>query len=254
MSDIKHPRKLERDTIVDCIIEVRFQLVSESAREIFPGVLYGELKKNYPTMQKTPVAEIPQRIRETDQKLRYQPTVEFVGALGRVRVADFAIQITVSYPYPGWEAFKPTAEQVLRVLTASELVAKYERISILYNNIIFASENTYDLSPLELNLQVGRGLEVAGRGTMVRVELPHELGVSIVQIQTGAEARIGKPGSEPTILHGPHLSIDTIAMGDMNGFEEMMERLEHVRTVERDLYFRMIKPETWEQLGPIWEK
>ena len=247
------PLRLERDPIVDCLIQTRLKLVSDSASEVLPGILYKELGDQFPQHAKTPVSQIPSNMRREDDNLRYQPVVELVGPVGRVGIAESAVQLRVTYPYPGWAELRPVAERVLGCVMNSGLVASYERLSVLYNNVITCGADGFDLAPLELDLTIGR--DIGERvGTMLRTEFPHELGSTIVQVQTGAQARIEQEGKAPIVLEGVHLGVDTIAFGNIRNFEDMQQRLNHVRVVEREIFFRMLKPETCEQLGPVWEE
>lgn len=254
MTEKKFPIRLENDPIVNCIIELRFQPESDTAIDVFPGVLYGCLKDSFPHMEKTPVAQIPSSVRRIDENLKYSATVDFVGDWGRVKVADCAVQIQINFPYPGWQQVKPRVEKILDSVMKAGLIAQYERISIVYHNIIPVDEGCSALSPLELDLKIGRDIDQLEQSTLLRTEFAHDEGVTIVQVQSGAQAQIEKPGQLAEIVKGTHLSVDTIAVGDIKDFEYMRERLELVHTVERNIFFRMVKEDAWKKLGPVWEE
>ena len=254
MTENNFPTRLENDPIVDCIIELRFQPESDTAIDVFPGVLYSHLKDSYPKMEKTPVAQIPSSVRKIDDNLKYSATVDFVGDQGRVKVADCAIQIGINAPYPGWKLVRPRVEAVLESVMNTGLVSRYERISILYHNIIPVDEGCSALDPLELDLKIGRNIDQREQGILLRTEIAHGEGVTIVQVQSGAQAQIAIPGQPIKMVKGTHLSVDTIAVGDIENFEQMRERLELVHSVERNIFFRMVKEDAWQKLEPIWEK
>ncbi len=131
MNTAKFPARLEKDPIVDCIIELRFKMGSDSVAGVFPGVLYSQIKEDFPEMRNTPVAEIPKNVRAADENLRYHATVEFIGIWGKVLVADSSVQIRVNYPYPGWSEVEPRALKILKSVVDTGLISDYERISWL---------------------------------------------------------------------------------------------------------------------------
>ncbi len=247
------PIRLENDPIVECIIEMRFKIGSDSAADVFPGLLYSQIKESFPESRTTPVAEIPRRVRAADENLRYQATVEFVGTWGRVLVADSSVQLRVNYPYPGWGEVEPRALNILKCVVDTGIISDYERISIVYHNIIETEDDSYDLSPLELTLSIGKDLAIPPRGTLLRTELPHDSGVTIVQIQSGAVATINSSEDASRVIRGIHLSVDTIATCKMTSFEEMKENLSLVHSIERGIFFKMLKEDTWMNMGPVWE-
>lgn len=247
------PTRLSSDPIVDCIIELRFKMESGSAVDVFPGVLYSYIKGHFPDMRNTPISEIPPKIRAQDENLKYQATVEFLGAWGRVLVADSSVQFRISCPYPGWDQVEPRAQEVLKCVVDTGLVSEYERISILYHNIIPTKNESHDLSPLELTLRIGKDLAAPPQGTLLRTELAHESGVTIVQVQSGATAKRQSPEKNVEFIRGIHLSVDTIALTKMHSFEDMKENLAKVHSIERSTFFKMLKEETWMNMGPIWE-
>lgn len=247
------PVSLKNDPIVDCVIELRFNPSSESVSDILPGLLYNSFKDQYPNTEQTPEAQLPRVVRANDMILKARPVVNFKGAEGSIGIGDAGIQLIFSRPYPGWAVVKPRAESLFGQTLQTELLESIERLSIRYNNIIALNDDVFDLSPLELDFRIGRGLEPRGAGTVLRAEFSSDSTVTIVQIQGGAKAIINLPDQPPEELHGVLLAVDTIAFGNIEDLDQLKERLTLIHKVEKDVFFRIITENTRDKLDPEWE-
>jgi uncharacterized protein (TIGR04255 family) len=250
----KIPIRLKKDPIVDCVIEMRFESKSDSVADVLPGLLYSSFKELYPETQQTPEAQLPRVVRAQDKNLKARPVVIFKGKDGLIGIGDTGVQLTFGRPYPGWDTVEPRAQSVLGEVLNTDLLSTVERLSIRYNNIVTVKDDDSDLSPLELQFQLGRGLDRRGPGTAIRAEFTGDSTVTIVQIQGGANARITRPDQSPEEIRGVLLAVDTIFFGNLTDTNELKDRLKLIHDVEKNVFFNVITEDTTRQLEPVWEE
>lgn len=126
------PKKLNKETIIDSIVELRFE--TSLPNSVVFGILYNELKDDFPIVEELPVASLPENVRKQDPALAFQP-------LYRVKNDKFVVQIgsnvvaMSSFPvYQGWENFIETCQRVLQKVYALNIITSITRIGIRYIN------------------------------------------------------------------------------------------------------------------------
>lgn len=246
------PKSLKNDPIIDCVIELRFNPSSESVSDLLPGLLYNSFKDQYPNTVQTPEAQLPRVVRASDKNLKSRPVVKFEGAEGSIGIGDAGIQLIFSRPYPGWDVVRPRAESLFGQTLETGLLESVERLSIRYNNIITINDDVFDLSPLELEFKIGRGLELRGPGTALRAEVSIDSTTTIIEVQAGAKAVISPPDQPPEELHGVLLAVDTVSFGNIEDLKQLEERLMLIHEVEKNIFFRTITEDTRDKLDPEW--
>jgi len=246
------PVRLEHDAIADCVIEVRFCPTSGSTSDLLPGLLYREFKADYPEIAKTAEAQLPKQVREINQALKAAPIVLLKGARGHVGIADEAIQLRYSRPYPGWPVIKLQAQKLFKALLDTGLIKELSRVSALYTNVLTAGRDQFDLTSLEVGLSLPGDLARRGPGTSIRFEVEGETSISVVQIQTGATAVFNQGSAHEEKLTGLMLRIDTISTEKIDDLNALMLSLEHVHSDEKRVFFSLLTDGTTKALGPIW--
>ena len=249
--DKQHPIRLLKDPIFECVIELQFEPGNLPVAEGLPGKLFESLKGDYPKFTRTPESQIPSEIRERDLRLRYQALARLVGPSGNIGIADRAVQVVFGHPYPGWGVVKPTATRVLSEVLGSEYLDSVSRMSIKYQNLVPATE-AEGLSPLEISLDVGRGIATRNAGKLVRVEIEDDFTTTIVQIQPSARVATNVDGGEKLIGTGILLALDTITFDSFQS-DALEESLDRVHDAEKAIFFRLLTPETLEKFDPVWE-
>ena len=53
------PVKLNKDTIVEALFEIRFNSSKGSIADLLPGLLFGSIANEFPTIEKLPITNLP---------------------------------------------------------------------------------------------------------------------------------------------------------------------------------------------------
>ena len=101
------PALLYPDAILEALVEVRFD--SKEIAEVVVGRLIDSPIWDTYQQSRTAIADIPQPIRESDQNLRFQPTIELrrPDGLRAVKIGGHMLSYHVMTKYPGWAVFMP---------------------------------------------------------------------------------------------------------------------------------------------------
>lgn len=257
---IKTPKRLEKDAIAVCMVQIRFDAKKNSElSSILPGILFSQFKETFKSTRATHEAEIPKSIRENDLSLKFQPTSLLIADDFMVGIGDHSVTITFQSPYKGWNYVEETSSKIIKSSLDTELVENISRVSVLYHNILGKKEEqNSELAPLELNIKLGKKLEAVDRGTVIRREFDIEDTISIVEIKTGAKAdlHIGEKGKQKS-LSGVLLTVDTIMdthiLEPSKNFDKIRSNINHVHEVEKTIFFELLKENTLKEMKPIWE-
>lgn len=126
------PKKLNKETIIDSIVELRY--VSDFPKSVIFGIIYNELRSEFPNVEETTLTSIPEQIRDSDPNLSFQ-------ALYRVKNDNFVVHIGTdmiavsAYPkYLGWSELVPVCQKVFKLVYNLGIIKEALRIGIRYIN------------------------------------------------------------------------------------------------------------------------
>jgi uncharacterized protein (TIGR04255 family) len=237
-ADPRIPTALERDTIAESIFEIRFETKLPDVGELLPGMVYPHLKKDYPTLTRLPIGELPKAVRKQQANLAYTALQRLQGDRRSVSLGDQVISLSVIRPYPGWEGFRDLIEEVVRAAKATDLISSVTRVALRYSNIVQLGPNAYDLSPLDVRLELN-----------IRAEITRNGCTSIVQVGSNATASV--EGKDPLV--GVLLDVDTQQPGPFSDFwSEYPSIVDNIHRTEKEIFFGLLRDESIKELGPRW--
>jgi len=243
----KLPKKLEKDTIVETIFEVRFTSKTTAIANILLGLLFQEFRSEFPKVERLGVAELPQQIIQSDANIRYAHHYKLVGDRFALQIGEHVCSISCPRPYVGWSEFQPKIIELLEFLNKADLIDLPERFSVKYVNVVPTdSEGTLD----GLRLSVAAdNFELNDRPLNLRTEILEGDFHNLVQISSRITAKIR--GAEE--INGVLLDIDTIYRGKFQDiWSEIPALLEEAHSVEKQVFFGLLTKDTIEKLGPHW--
>jgi uncharacterized protein (TIGR04255 family) len=248
--DLRIPIRLEKDSIVESVFEVRFTSNEKLVSELLPGMMFSQLKDTFPTTVNLPMKEMPAVIRQRDPELMFQPVVSLEGNGCKVNIGDKAISLGIARPYIGWGEKKKLLATVLDCLSKTGLMDKVERYSLKYVNIVPRIDKAGDVfSDLRVTYQLG-DFVVSDIGVNIRSEIELDGVLNIVNLVPGASYR-----KNNDTLDGVLVNVDSIKQGFGSGIglNEVLQGADEVHQVEKRIFFGLLRPETIEYMGPIWE-
>jgi uncharacterized protein (TIGR04255 family) len=241
------PVAFRKSPLLEAIFELRFEAAVPTAGDLLPGLLYRELRDEYPEVQPLPMATVPREIRAKDPNLLYQSTHRLAGRSGIVQVGDRALAIAFTAPYPGWARFKDAVVRLLRTADGTRIIAAPERFSFRYVNIVPAEPGQPQLA--FLNLKIDSGYEFVERGFHLRFE--HGEGPLVIIVQVSPQATAKAPDGSG--VAGLLIDIDTVFAQPRKSFWEDGADLEAAHLAAKRAFFSLIAQSTLERLQPIYE-
>jgi uncharacterized protein (TIGR04255 family) len=186
------PVSLDRDTIFECVAEMRFSEANESAEDLIPGLVFGRLRRMFQKSVQQPFAQLPKQLRDHDSNLRYQPTHLLEGDGIRLLLGARMAAVAFARPYMGWAAVKPLIIQCFEGVLETEMVKAVERVSLKYTNLLAEGRNESDISQLVATVDLG-GMQLRGPGLEIKAEIERNDCITIVQIASNVSARSATP-------------------------------------------------------------
>jgi len=251
------PIKLETDTIIEAVAEIRFQGIESKTGALLPGILYSDphIKEKYPKLEELPAAQMPSAVIESNSDLEYAATHRMSGERLSIQIGRKSIAMSCKTPYIGWNTFGKEIKQLIEILLNSELLANVERVSLRYINLLEMpiEEQVHGLEKLRTQIKLTDHdliTDSQAKSTYLRTELLQSECINIIQLFWPGKL----PGAEGKELHGTIVDVDTIKETNISEFTESYpELLNIVHDTEKNIFFPLLTQETLDDLGPIYE-
>ena len=139
--NIEMPMRLHPDAVLEAAVEVRFD--STDIPEVVVGRLTDSRLWEDFQQSRTPMADIPQSIRDSDQNLRYQPTIELrrPDGLRAIKIGGHVVSYHVVTTYPGWAGFESEIRTTIEEIYAKIKGVSFIRIGLRYINAFEPSKH-----------------------------------------------------------------------------------------------------------------
>ncbi len=202
------PVALARDTIVECVFEMRFVDPHPGVADLLPGIVFGKHPERFKNVATLPLGQIPRAARQLNPQLKYMPTTALEGPQARMMFGEFAVAVSFLKPYAGWAKVKPLILECINAAVETGLTGRPERYGLKYVNILKEGQNEFDLSQTRVRIELG-GFELRSKGSVaIHGEIELRGCNNIVDIATGAKVTI--PGQEGDEI-GVAISVDTVS-------------------------------------------
>jgi len=247
----KLPKKLGKEPLVEALFDVRFK-AKAPASNILPGLVFTKFEGEK-RVEKLPMAELPvPLLAHIDPNIRYAPAIRIHWGNFIILSGNQSAGLACKLPYPGWTAgFKPSILKLAQLIGEAAIVDVVERFSLKYTNIV-PSELGVAPVVVDFALKIGAH-DVAGNLFQIRVEIPKDNLISIVQIAAEGSATF----PDGTSRKGVASDIDSVAMVGETPFSEFLsglaDRLETVHQEAKSIFFGCLKPEALAKLEPTYD-
>jgi uncharacterized protein (TIGR04255 family) len=246
----KLPIKLIKEPLIDAVFEMRFS-ASGPASNILPGVIFSKLagKKNIETL---PLSEIPKHIRDNDPNLQFAPTVRIQWESYLILISDKSIALACKQPYPGWNSFKKSIQEIVELLNDVGIIQAVHRFALKYIDIIPSDSVKEQVSFINLTAKLGKHI-LEKESFQFRIEIPKDNIINAIQILSSASV-ILEDGSKKT---GLVIDIDTICnvpdqkITDFS--KSLSDNLDQIHHINKETFFECITPETLASLEPQYD-
>lgn len=153
------PTRLSKQPIIDAVAEIRFASTVDASL-VLPGLLL----KNSPdlTVERLPIAEMPDFIRQNDENLRHQPLVRLMGQKFFYLIGTSSIAVACKLPYQGWSEFCPEIKSAIDIVANAGFVSEINRYSIKYADVVEVNSQEEAKRYLDLEVNVAGGSIMEG--------------------------------------------------------------------------------------------
>ena len=242
------PVKLNKDTIVEALFEIRFNSSKGSIADLLPGLLFGSIANEFPTIEKLPITNLPSLVILSEPNLRYSPQHRLIGEKYSLLIGEHVFAISCPKPYVGWSEFYPAIIKLTGLLEKTNLISEVERFSIRYVNLIPSKEAESSPEKLRTNLTLG-SYNLGEKVTQLRTEIIERDFLNVIQVASNTTIEL-VTGEK---LQGCLLDIDTIRLGKFADFwKELPVLLQSAHDVEKMIFFGVLTDKTINELEPIW--
>lgn len=237
------PSKVEKCPLIDAVVEIRF------TSKLFPsavfGIIYNEFKNDYPNVEKLPILQIPDQLREIDPNFKFKPHYKLFNEKFIVQIGSDVISISSTIPYVGWEEYSNYIFSFYERLFKIELNLTIIRLGVRYVN--FFENDIFE--KVNLSLSIGE-FKHEYKNTHIRTEISENGFSNIVQIANNAKQIInGKT------IQGSVIDIDTFKDYSDNSFIiDFRIEVSKAHTVEKKLFFSLLKEDFILTLKPIYNE
>lgn len=231
---------------------MRFSPANDSADSLIAGMVFGAMSGYFSKSSPLPLSLLPREIRDKEANLHYQPITALEGANFKVLLGKRVAAVSFPKPYPGWGKVRPLVIECFNAVLKTKLVKAVERVSIKYTNLLAQGRDENDLSQLNAKVELGE-FDVSGPGLEAKAEIRRNDCITIVQFTVGTKINVTTP-NQSYEGRGVMLNVDTIKMGPFSDIEQVLPSiLDDVHTTEKETFFGLLKDETLEKLGPVWD-
>ncbi len=242
------PVALARDTIVECVFEMRFIDPHPGVANLLPGIVFGSHPGRFKNVAALPLSHIPKVARDQNPLLRYMPTTALEGPQARMMFSEYGVAVSFLKPYAGWVKVKPLIVECMNTALGSKLTGRPERYGLKYVNLLKEGRDAFDLDQTRVRIEMGDfGLRPQGAAA-IHAEIELHGCTNIVDIATGGKITIpGQPREEVGVV----ISVDTVRnSATLDASAELPKVLELLHETEKEIYFGLLKGSTIEKLGP----
>jgi uncharacterized protein (TIGR04255 family) len=234
------PKTISPCPIKEAVAEFRFD--SDVPPDAVFGIAYQSLKKDFSDVKQFPIASLPQSIRLSDPNFIFQPHFRLENETSVVSLGPKVISVGIRGDYPGWETFSQRIRGTFAQFNESGITTKPLRLGLRF--ISFFPYNIFSHLQLKITLD-NEALE--GEETHFKTVLAKPSHKTLLQIGKGF-ALVGNPNQPGSVI-----DIDSFTTEITGGVIPALETfLTEAHQTEKELFFRLLKPEFLASLNPVY--
>ena len=244
---MKLPKSISPCPIRDAVCGVQFES-GVPADAVF-GIVYQALKKDFPKAAPLPILSLPVEIRNADKDLAFQPHYRLLSEALTVLVGPKVISVGMRGEYPGWSALSQRIRHILQGFYETGVASQSVRLGLRYISFF-----DFDIFPhIQLRITV-QDTSWDGEGTFFKTILSGTGCKSLLQVGKGMQI-LKKPGEKGSPKEtGSIVDIDSFTTETAGPFLQVLDRfLGSAHETEKELFFRLLKPEFLATLNPVYE-
>ncbi|MGI8495536.1 MAG: TIGR04255 family protein [Pyrinomonadaceae bacterium] len=235
------PKQINPCPINQAVVGIRFN--SSLPPDAVFGVVYNKLKDSYKSAEQLPILQIPEAVRNNDSNLLYQPHYKLTRDHFAFQVGPKVISLAVTdQKYTTWESYYEEIQSVFEKIKEIEFISDVVRVGLRYINF-FADDIWKNIN---INVRVIEN-EIAGEEIFLRTVLDRD--EYKVMLQAGNQLNLEE--NNQVVGRASIIDIDTSIEGEnINFFEDMRSILEKCHSIEKEIFFGLLKDDFKDSLNP----
>lgn len=238
-STIAIPRRITPCPIVDAVVEIRF--ATDMLSDAIFGIIYQTVIADFPRVEKLPVTQIPEQIRDADPSLKHQPHYRFQRENLVFQAGPNIMSLNCVGEYIGWDAFLTQIVSLFNKIHKIGFVKQVERLGLRYIN--FFEHDVLN----SINMQLYLNSEpFRGNNTLIRTEIQNGNMTSILNIASSVQTVFNG-----AVRNGSVVDIDvTRQICGENFFADLEGFLTTSHNEEKKIFFTLLKNDFLSSLSP----
>lgn len=235
------PKQINPCPINQAVVEIRFN--SSLPSDAVFGVVYNKLKDIYKSAEQLPILQIPAAVRDSDPNLIYQPHYKLIKEHYAFQVGPKVISLAITdQKYTTWESYYSEIQSVFEKIKEIDFIDNVFRVGLRYVNF-FADDI---LNNINISVKIIEH-EIAGEEVFVRTVLPRD--EYKVLLQAGNQLKL--EANDLVVGRASVIDIDISIEGEnINFFEDMNSILEKGHSIEKQIFFGLLKDDFLKSLNP----
>ncbi len=243
----RNPKKLEVEPLIEAICEVRFSCNDVGASKLLPGLLSSSLNGRYQAVKQLPIAELPSRLLEQDNNLRYAPTLSMTEGNLTIHLGDRVLSVHSLKPYIGWTKFLEEIKTVFGALEKSKLITTVECLSLKYINIFEETHLPAGLCDLNLAVYLS-GRNMCKEKVQLRISEACGDFTCEVTVVSPVQAKLAESASQ---LQGVLVDIELRATNKLT-WNILEERLNELHSIMKEKFFALLTEQSLKNMEPTY--
>lgn len=239
-----YPNRISPCPIVETTINIKCSL--QVPKEALLGLVYNPLHEMYGNqnllVRPTPLASVPEVIREQDPNLRDKPTSEILCPEGRLQLGQNIISIGLNMPYNSWGVALGFIDKILKAIRSLNLIEKIDHVSLKYLDF-FPNINIFD--QINLNISWAQYKDLCSRSTAFKTELMNNGFAHVLQITNSVHLK-----NEYLHIDNDGSLIDLTTLCLEVDVQNMIDKINECHTESKRFFFELLKKEFIETLSP----
>lgn len=238
------PQSIAPCPIIEVGAGVSFE--TDIPENALPGIIFQEVKADFPKSNSLPLAQMPMQIRSKDPNLARQPLHVLEGDHRQIAIGSGSITLLLRGDYAGWHVLSHEISSVLGRIEKAGIAKKVNRFGLRYIN--FFEGDAFDKLTFAASIS---GQSVLNKGTFFRTTL--ESLPFRVKLQIGNELSIKtKLQTKGTILDiDTYLDNPPINDDFTTSYSAFLEK---AHSIEKNLFFSLLRPEFLQTLTPKYDE
>ena len=235
------PKNINPCPIIDANIEIRFSTDVEP--DAVFGLIYREVRGDYADIEKLPILQIPEKIRNEDPNFQYKATHRLKNDIFTMQIGPRTIAVGAGSgrDYPGWLVINEEIERRLQNMDKIDLKPVITRVGVRY--IDFFEDDIFDNIKLKIT---ANGTQVSNEQCLIRLEFVEGELLQALQIANHVEIQ-----DDSKSRQGSAVDIDTYIEADLGqSFSKQSVWIEKGHALQKERFFGLLTDGFLKSLNP----